>query len=51
VSALNASLVLARAGYVQEILTLMRTIAEFTTHIDYVLDPAPKSIKWTHRGT
>jgi hypothetical protein len=44
VSALNASLVLARAGYVQEILTLMRTIAEFTTHIDYVLDP-PSSEK------
>jgi hypothetical protein len=39
VSALNASLDLARGGYVQEIFTLIRTIAEFTTHIDYVLDP------------
>jgi hypothetical protein len=31
VSALNASFVLARTGYSQEICTLMRTVAEFTT--------------------
>ena len=40
VSALNASIELARAGYTQEIGTLMRTVAEFTTHIEFVLDPS-----------
>jgi hypothetical protein len=38
VSALNASVHLARAGYVQEIAVLMRTVIECTTHIEYVLD-------------
>ncbi len=38
VSALNASIVLAREGYTQEIAVLMRTLAEFTTHIEFVLD-------------
>ena len=38
VSALNASIVLAREGYTQEIGVLMRTLAEFATHIDFVLD-------------
>jgi hypothetical protein len=40
VSALNASIELARGGYTQEIGTLMRTVAEFTTHIEFVLDPS-----------
>jgi hypothetical protein len=39
VSALNAAICLAREGYVQEIYVLIRTIAEFTTHIEFVLDP------------
>jgi len=38
VSALNASVNLARGGYVQEIAVLMRTLIECTTHIEYVLD-------------
>jgi hypothetical protein len=38
VSALNASIELARRGYTQEIAVLMRTVAEFTTHIEFVLD-------------
>jgi hypothetical protein len=38
VSALNASVELARRGYTQEIAVLMRTVAEFTTHIEFVLD-------------
>lgn len=38
VSALNASVHLARGGYVQEIAVLMRTVIECTTHIEYVLD-------------
>jgi len=38
VSALNASIVLAREGYTQEIAVLMRTLAEFTTHIEFVLN-------------
>ena len=38
VSALNASIELARSGYTQEIAVLMRTVAEFTTHIEFVLD-------------
>ena len=37
VSALNASIELARRGYTQEIAVLMRTVAEFTTHIEFVL--------------
>jgi hypothetical protein len=36
-SAWRASAVLARQGYVQEVFVLLRTLAEFTTHIDYVL--------------
>jgi hypothetical protein len=39
VSALNASLILARTGYSQEMCTLMRTVAEFTTHIEFVTNP------------
>jgi hypothetical protein len=39
VSALNASIALARGGYTQEIGVLMRTVAEFATHIEFVLDP------------
>lgn len=39
VSALNAGLKLARGGYIQEIGVLLRTIAEFTTHIEFVIDP------------
>jgi len=39
VSALNAAICLAREGYIQEIYVLIRTIAEFTTHIEFVLDP------------
>jgi hypothetical protein len=38
VSALSASLELARSGYAQEIATLIRTLVECTTHIDFVLD-------------
>jgi hypothetical protein len=38
VSALNASIVLAREGYTQEIGVLMRTLAEFATHIEFVLN-------------
>lgn len=37
ISALNASIELARGGYLQEINVLMRTVAEFSTHIDFVL--------------
>lgn len=37
VSALNASIELARGGYTQEIAVLIRTLIECTTHIDYVL--------------
>jgi len=40
VSALNASFVLARYGYTQEIAVLVRTLVECTTHIEYVLDPS-----------
>src|SRR6266851_2558009 len=36
VSALNASLVLARNGYPQEVGVLIRTLIEFTTHIEFV---------------
>jgi len=39
VSALNASLELARLGYTQEIAVLVRTLVECTTHIEYVVDP------------
>jgi hypothetical protein len=39
VSALNAAMCLVREGYIQEICVLIRTIAEFTTHIEFVLDP------------
>jgi hypothetical protein len=39
VSALNACIELARGGYTQEIGTLIRTMAEFATHIEFVLDP------------
>ncbi len=37
VSALNAALELARCGYTQEIAVLLRTLIEFTTHIEFVL--------------
>jgi hypothetical protein len=36
-SAWRASAVLARQGYVQEVFVLLRTLTEFTTHIEYVL--------------
>jgi hypothetical protein len=38
VSALNAALVLVQYGYTQEIGVLMRTVIEYTTHIEFVLD-------------
>lgn len=38
VSALNASILLARGGYTQEVGVLMRTLTECATHIEYVLD-------------
>ena len=38
VSALNAMLELARGGYTQEIGVLIRTVAEFTSHIEFVLE-------------
>jgi hypothetical protein len=38
ISALNASFELARKGYTQELAILMRTLAEHTRHIEYVLD-------------
>ena len=38
VSALNAMVVLARGGFVQEIGVLVRTMVECTTHIEFVLD-------------
>jgi hypothetical protein len=41
VSALNAAIELARLGYTQEIAVLIRTIIEYTTHIDYVLAGMP----------
>jgi hypothetical protein len=37
-SAFNASIELARKGYVQEIAVLMRTLIECTTHIEFVLE-------------
>src|SRR5947209_15776038 len=38
ISAFNAAIELARAGYTQEIAVLMRTLVECTTHIEFVLD-------------
>jgi Family of unknown function (DUF5677) len=38
-SAFNASIELARKGYVQEMAVLMRTLIECTTHIEFVLEP------------
>ena len=38
ISAFNASLELARKGYMQEIAVLMRTLVECTTHIEFVLE-------------
>jgi hypothetical protein len=38
VSTLNAMIALARGGYAQEIGVLVRTLVEFTTHIEFVLD-------------
>jgi hypothetical protein len=38
VSALNAAIALARGGYTQEIAVLVRTLIEYTTHIEFVLD-------------
>lgn len=37
VSALNASIELANAGYSQEVQTLLRTMVEYTTQIDFML--------------
>lgn len=37
VSALNAAIELAGRGYAQEIFVLMRTIFEYTSHIEFVL--------------
>jgi hypothetical protein len=37
VSALRASVILAREGYPQELFVLLRTLAEFTTHIEFIL--------------
>jgi len=37
VSALNASIVLVRAGYTQELYVLLRTVVEFKSHIEFVL--------------
>lgn len=37
VSALNATIELARKGYTQEIFVLVRTIVECTSHIEYVI--------------
>jgi hypothetical protein len=37
-SAMNAALVLARSGFVQEVIVLIRTIVEATRHIEFVLD-------------
>jgi hypothetical protein len=36
-SAWRAAALLARQGYAQEVFVLLRTLDEFTTHIDYVL--------------
>jgi hypothetical protein len=45
VSALNASINLARDGYTQEIAVLMRTVSEYTTHIEFVLPESDGSQK------
>lgn len=37
-SAFNAAIELARKGYIQEIAVLMRTLIEYTTHIEFVLE-------------
>ncbi len=37
-SAFNAAIELARKGYTQEIVVLMRTLIECTTHIEFVLE-------------
>lgn len=37
-SAMNAALTLARAGFIQEVVVLIRTIVEATRHIEFVLD-------------
>jgi hypothetical protein len=36
-SAWRAAAILARQGFAQEVFVLLRTLAEFTTHMDYVL--------------
>lgn len=38
VSALNAMIELARNGYSQKICVLTRTVAEFISHIEFVLE-------------
>lgn len=38
VGALNAAIALARGGYTQEIAVLVRTLIEYTTHIEFVLE-------------
>lgn len=37
VSGLNACIQLVRAGYIQELFVLLRTIVEYKTHIEFVL--------------
>src|SRR5437868_3830707 len=37
VSAYRAAIALARQGYVQEVFVLLRTLTEFSTHIEFVL--------------
>jgi hypothetical protein len=37
-SAMNAALELARSGFIQEVVVLIRTIIEATRHIEFVLD-------------
>jgi hypothetical protein len=39
ISALNASFALARKGHIQEVNVLMRTVAECSTHIEFVIEP------------
>jgi len=43
VSALNAAVALARSGYAQEIAVLIRTLIEYTTHIEFVLNGTEES--------
>lgn len=47
VSALNAAIELAGRGYAQEILVLMRTIFEYTSHIEFVLSAPDRTGRLT----